>query len=98
MERAVCGVSFLGCDILYSNVYPCGNISRHRYFALDGEPKPKTFTITVTHAKSLSADEVLGKAVIPFSASVDAWFPLEGERAQGELRVILRFYNSEVTP
>jgi hypothetical protein len=63
---------------------------------MDGEPKPKTFAITVMNNKSFSADDVLGRAIIPFTESVDNWFPLEGDGAQGELRVILRFYNGEV--
>lgn len=67
----------------------------HRYFGMDGEPKPKTFAITVMNNKSFSADEVLGRAIIPFTESVDNWFPLEGDGAQGELRVVLRFYNGD---
>jgi hypothetical protein len=63
---------------------------------MDGEPKPKTFAITVMNNKSFSADEVLGRAIIPFTESVDNWFPLEGDGAQGELRVVLRFYNGDV--
>eukprot|EP01087_Luapelamoeba_hula_P015838 TRINITY_DN4791_c0_g3_i1.p1 TRINITY_DN4791_c0_g3~~TRINITY_DN4791_c0_g3_i1.p1 ORF type:complete len:583 (-),score=98.36 TRINITY_DN4791_c0_g3_i1:127-1875(-) len=67
----------------------------NRYFGLDGQPKPDSCTITVMHNSTLSADTLLGKVTIPFTHSYDHWFPLQGERAQGELRVILRFYTSD---
>ncbi|KAL6077596.1 E3 ubiquitin-protein ligase nedd4, variant 2 [Balamuthia mandrillaris] len=67
----------------------------HRYFGLDGEPKPKSFVITVMDYNSLSADAFLGKATIPFTESFDRWFPLEGERAEGKIRIVLTFFTSE---